>query len=154
MFRERACGRRQSFAFGERLLQRREPLAREANTRVQILALAHRGARGCVRLIGDATELGGGRAARCALRLTELRAQLCEQPLRRFVPYAEALCGAAEREQGVAAAAGEQRLGLGAPRENLVELAGRHGLRLPLDRGDARPPLLRLDLQPRALARR
>ena len=50
---ERTCGRRQSFALGERLLQRREPLAREPHTRVQILALAHRGAGGCVGLVGE-----------------------------------------------------------------------------------------------------
>ena len=152
-FGERTRGRRQSFALGERLLERGEPLARQANTRVEVLALAHRGARGASASSATRPSSAGGWATRRALRLAELERSSASSRCDRLVPDAEALGGAAQREQRVAAAAGEQRLGLRraarAPRRARRRASG---LRLPLDRGDARPALLRLDLQPRPLA--
>src|SRR5581483_1617280 len=151
---ERTRRRGQALALGERLLERRQPLACEAHARLEILVLAHRGPCRGIRLVGGAAELGRRRAARCATHLFELVARFGEQPLRRLVAYAETLRRAAQGEQRIARAAGERRLGVGAPGENRVELRRELGLRTALDRGDARPALLRLDLQPRALARR
>ena len=55
---ERARRRRQSFALSERLLERGEPFTREPHTCVEILTLAHRGARSGVGVVGSAAELG------------------------------------------------------------------------------------------------
>ena len=151
---ERAGGRRQTFTFGKRLLERGEPFACELHACVEILALAHRGACCGVGLVGDAAELSRRRTAWRAPCFPELGAQLCEQPLRRLVSHAEPLGRPAQRKQRVAAPTGEQRLCLRAAVQYLVELGGGGGLRLALDRCNACPPLLRLDLQPATLAGR
>ena len=112
-------------------------------------------ARGCARVASASSAarpssagVGPPGARRDAI---EVALQLAQQAFGRFVPDTEPLDGASQREQRVAAAAGEQRLGLRAAAEHLVELRGEHRLGAPLDRGDARPALLGLHLQARAL---
>ena len=103
---ECAGRRRDAFALGERLLERDEPLARQRDARLEIFALAQRGACGGVRLVGGATELGRRRAGRDAGATRRARARSsassrCADSWR----TPSALCGAAQREQRVAAAA-------------------------------------------------
>ena len=112
------------------------------------------GASVAVGLVGRAAELGRRRPARNAACFVELAAKLGEQPIRRLVPDAERLHRPTQCEQRVAPAARQQRLGLGAPDEHLVELPSQQRLRVPLDGGDARPALLGLDLQARLLCGR
>jgi len=94
---------------------------------------------------------GDGPAGACR-RFNQVVPQLGEQPLRRLVPHTESLRRTAQREQRVAATAREVRLSLRPALEHGVELGGERRLCAPLDRGDPRPALLCLDLQPRALA--
>ena len=147
-----AGGRRDAFTLGERLLERDEPLARHGHASLEVFALAQCGACGGVRLVGGATELGGRRAGRDLARLDELELQLGEQSLRGLLADTDALCGAAQRQQRVAASARQHSLGLGAACEHVVELDLQLRLRPALDRADARPPLLGLDLEPGTLA--
>ena len=131
---ERAGRRRNALALGERLLERDEPLARQRHARLEILALAQCGARGRVCFVGGATELGGRRAGREPARLDELELQLGEQALRGLLADADALRGAAQRQQRVAAAARQHSFGVGAACEDVVELGLQLGLRAALDR--------------------
>ena len=153
LLRERPRRRGQSFALRKRLLERREAFAREQHARLEILALAQRGPRSSVGLVGGAAERFRGRPPRRVPGLDELELELRQQPLRRFVTDAQPLRRAAEREQSVAAAPRKQRLRLGAPAEDLVELARQPRLRGALDRRHTGPPLFGLDLQAGVLCR-
>ena len=92
---ERACRRRQSLALRERLLERGQPLAREPHARLEILLLAHGGARGGVGVVGCApssagdgpagTRRGVGRARRAA-RPSSRCADSCRTPSRWVAP--------------------------------------------------------------------
>src|SRR5581483_5439262 len=151
---ERPRRRRQPLALGERLLERGEPLAREPGARLQILLLAERRPCGRIRFVRGAPELGRVRPARTTPLVVELVPELGQQPLRRLLPNRNALRGVAEREQRVAAAAGEHRLRLAAPGEDVVQLLREPALRAPLDRRDASPLLLGLEPDPCVRGRR
>ena len=150
---ERACGGRKPLAFGERLLECDQALACETHARFEILLFPHSGARGSVCIVGQAPELGRRRAYGDVARIRELQVQLGQEALRRLVPHTEALRGAAQRQQRVAAAAGELRLRLAAADEHLVELFGERRLFEAFEGRDARPASFGLDLEARPLGR-
>ncbi len=150
-FGEGACCRRQALALGQGLLERGQPLARQADARNEIFVLARGGAGGAIGVVGEASELGRRRTTRGAPRLVEVAAKLGEQPVGRLVPDAKPLHSPTQGEQCISAAAGQQRLGLRPAGEHLLEVGGKQPLRISLDCSHARPALLGLDLQPCAL---